>query len=234
MDQIPSQPSPPASTRTSERKPAFARIRNAKRAVPERAAAYDLLDRSLYGHVGFVHEDRPMVIPMIYARDGDTLYLHGASKTRLVVLGRAAKLCLTVTHMDGIVVARSAFHHSMNYRGVVVHGTGRAVEGAEMDRALDLVTDHLLPGRTGEIRAMTAQERKATGVVALDVEEITMKVRTGPPIDDDEDLASNLWAGVVPILTRFGEPQPDAYTPAGAREPGSIAAAQEKFLPEPT
>lgn len=209
--------------------PSYARVRNAKRAVDDRAAAYDLLDRSLYGHVGFVHQGRPMVIPMAFAREGDTIWLHGASKTRLVAIGSESPLCLTVTHLDGLVVARSGFNHSVNYRCVMVHGIGRAVEGEEFERALDRVTEHLLPGRNGEMRGMTAQERKATGVVALDVEAVSMKVRAGPPNDPEEDRAAGGWAGVLPIVTRFADPIPDGATPAGTPVPASLAAAGEKF-----
>jgi hypothetical protein len=210
--------------------PAYARTRKASRAVAGRAEAHAVLDRCLAGHVGFVHEGRPMVIPMAYARIGETLYLHGASKTRIARLTAGVSLCLTATLIDGLVVARSGFNHSVNYRSVVVHGHGRAVEdAAEFDAALDAVTDHLLPGRTGEVRAMTAQERKATGVVALDVEHLTLKRRDGPPADDDEDLAAGGWAGVLPAVVALGRGVADAHTPAGTPEPASLAAARAKF-----
>lgn len=211
------------------RPPAFARIRVAKRAVEDRAEAFALLDRGLFAHVGFVAEGRPMVMPMAYARIGETLYLHGASKTRIVKLAEGSPLCLTVTMVDGIVAARSGFHHSVNYRCVVVHGTGRAVADAEMDAALDAVVDHLLPGRSAEVRPMTAQERKATGVVALDVAAITMKRRAGPPIDDEADVAAGGWAGVLPVTTALGRGVGDAHTPFGAAEPPSLAAARARF-----
>ncbi|MGJ3263014.1 MAG: pyridoxamine 5'-phosphate oxidase family protein [Salinarimonas sp.] len=216
-------------TRSTSRPPRYARIRNAKRAVDERAAAYALLDASLFAHVGFVHEGRPMVMPMAFARAGDTLYLHGASKTRIMALTPGTPLCLETTRIDGLVIARSGFNHSMNYATVVVHGRGRAVEGEELDRALDRVTEHLLPGRNREIRPMTAKERKATGVVALDVEHVTMKVRAGPPNDPEEDRADGGWAGVLPIVTRFGTGEADAFTPPGTPEPPSLAAARARF-----
>lgn len=208
----------------------FARIRVQKRAVHDRAEAYATLDRCLVGHVGFVAEGRPMVIPMAYVRDGDTLYIHGASKTRIATMTAGLPLCLTATLVDGLVVARSGFHHSVNYRSVVVHGAGRAVsDDGEFDAALDGIVDHLLPGRSAEIRAMNAQERKATRVVALEIEAITMKRRAGPPADDEEDLADGGWAGVLPVTTALGRGVPDAHTPAGTAEPASLAAARRKF-----
>ena len=208
--------------------PAFARIRKAQRAVEDRAEAYAVLDTALVAHVGFVAEGRPMVIPMAIARIGDTLYLHGASKTRIVQLADGAALCLTVTRIDGLVVARSGFNHSVNYACVMVHGTGRLVTGDEADAALDAVVDHLLPGRTREIRAMSAQERKATGVVAVEIKALTMKRRTGPPGDDPEDVAAGGWAGVMPVATVLGRPEPDAHSHDRA-VPASLAAAKTKF-----
>lgn len=208
--------------------PAFARIRKARRAVEDRAEAHAVIDTALVAHVGFVAEGRPMVIPMAIARIGDTLYLHGASKTRILQLADGAALCLTVTRIDGLVVARSGFNHSVNYACVVVHGTGRLVAGDEADAALDAVVDHLLPGRTREIRAMSAQERKATGVIAVEIEALTMKRRTGPPADDPEDVAAGGWAGVMPVAIVLGRPEPDAHS-HDRTAPASLAAAQTKF-----
>lgn len=213
---------------TSAPLPPYARIRYAKRTVDDRAEAYAVLDAGLVAHVGFVAEGRPMVIPMAYARIGDTLYLHGASKTRIMRLTGGAPLCLTVTRIDGLVVARSGFNHSVNYACVVVHGTGRAVTGAEADEALDAVVDHLLPGRSGEVRGMTAQERKATGVVAVDIGAMTMKRREGPPVDEAADIAAGGWAGVLPVATVLGAALADAHS-GGASEPASLALARERF-----
>jgi hypothetical protein len=209
-------------------RPAYARIRNAKRAVEDRAEAYALLDTCLLAHVAFVAEGRPMTLPMVYARIGDTLYIHGHSKTRIVRTTDGIPLCLTATRVDGLVVARSGFHHSMNYAGVTVHGTGRLVEGAEAERALDAIVDHLLPGRSGEVRAMTAQEKKATRVIALDIDEITMKRREGPPVDDAEDLEAGSWGGVVPLTAALAPALADAHA-GEAPEPASIAAARAKY-----
>ena len=209
-------------------RPAYARIRNAKRAVEDRAEAYALLDICLLAYVAFIAEGRPMTLPMVYARIGDTLYIHGHSKTRIVSATDGIPLCLTATRLDGLVVARSGFHHSMNYAGVTVHGIGRLVEGAEAARALDAIVDHLLPGRSAEIRGMTAQEMKATRVIALDIGEITMKRRDGPPVDDDEDLEAGGWGGVVPLTATLAPALADAHT-GGSPEPASIAAARTKF-----
>jgi hypothetical protein len=137
---------------------------------------------------------------------------------------------MTVTLLDGLVAARSGFHHSVNYRSAVVHGTGRPVtDPEELEAALQAITEHLLPGRCTEIRPMTAQERKATGVVALEVEAASAKVRSGPPVDDADDHALGLWAGVVPVVSALGRGVPDAHTPEDMCEPPSIARARARF-----
>ena len=211
--------------------PPYAKMRNANRKVDDEAVAHAILDQGLVAHVGFVAHERPMVIPMAYARDGDRLYIHGASKTRAVAQTGGLPMCVTVTLIDGLVAARSAFHHSVNYRSVVVHGVARKVtEKAEFDRALKLITEHLLPGRYDEIRINTRQEEKATGVLALDIEAMTVKVRSGPPVDDAADHALDLWSGVLPISTAIGRGVPDGFTDGGKPEPLSFAAARTKFL----
>ena len=211
--------------------PAYAKIRKANRKIDDVAIAHAILDQGLVGHVGFIAEGRPMVIPMAYARDGNRLYIHGASKTRVVAKAGDMPMCLTVTLIDGLVIARSAFNHSVNYRSCVVHGTARKVtEKAEFDRALRLITEHLLPGRHDEVRANTGQEEKATGVLALDIEVMTVKVRSGPPVDDEADLVAGGWAGVLPVATAMARGVPDGHTPAGMAEPASLAAARAKFL----
>lgn len=210
--------------------PDFAKIRYVKRKVEDEVIAHAILDQGLVAHVGFVADGRPMVIPMAYARDGDRLYIHGASKTRIVRKTGGMPMCLTVTHIDGLVVARSGFNHSVNYRSCVVHGTARPVtDEAEFDRALQLITEHLLPDRYAEIRPVAAQERKATGVLALDIEAVTVKVRGGPPVDEPEDHPLDLWSGILPISTSFGRGVPDAHTAATRAEPASLSAARRKF-----
>jgi nitroimidazol reductase NimA-like FMN-containing flavoprotein (pyridoxamine 5'-phosphate oxidase superfamily) len=148
--------------------PRHARIRNGLRADYDRDAVHAVLDAGMVGHVGFISEDRPMVIPMAYGRDGETIYIHGASAARIVkALPEGAPVTMTVTIIDGLVVARSAFHNSVNYRSVVVHGRARPVtELREAETALAVITDHLLPGRWAESRKMTEKELKATGIVA--------------------------------------------------------------------
>ena len=186
--------------------------RSRVRRVPKRAA-YDestihaILDASLIGHVGVVASGRPVVIPMLYGRDGDAVYLHGSVASRLLRdLAGGVDVCLTVTLIDGLVLARSAFHHSMNYRSVVAFGRARRVEGHEQEHGLRVISEHLAPGRWDEVRPPTEQELKVTSVLRLDIEEASAKVRTGDPIDDDEDLALPVWAGVLPCSLTWGTP----------------------------
>lgn len=215
---------PPSTT------PSYATARNPKRAVYDRDVVHAILDAGLVGHVGFVAGGRPMVIPMAYAREGEKLYLHGASKTRIIKDNAGQPMCLTVTLLDGLVAARSGMNHSVNYRAAVVHGQAFAVTDAdEHDHALRLITEHLLPGRYAEIREMTKQERKATGVLELRVEAASAKVRTGMPTDEVEDHALGIWGGVVSVITAIGRGVPDQYTPAGMAEPGSFALARQRF-----
>lgn len=210
--------------------PAYAKARKELRAAYDRETVGAILNAGLVGHFGFVADGRPMVIPMAYAYDGERVYLHGATKTRAILKTPGLPGCLTVTLIDGIVCARSAFNHSVNYRSAVVHGTLRAVtDPAEFDRALQLITEHLLPGRYAEVREGSAPEWKATAVIALEIEAATAKVRAGPPVDEPEDHALGLWGGVLPVTTAPGRGVPDAHTPAGMTEPRSLAAARVRF-----
>ena len=212
--------------------PSYNRIRYAKRADYDRASVHAVLDAGLVAHVGFVAEGRPMVIPMAYGRIGETVYLHGASKTRAVKLGAGAALCLTVTLVDGLVLARSGFNHSMNYRSAVLHGRGRAVTDAgEILAALTAITDHGLPGRTAELRPATAQELKATGVIALEVEAASAKSRRGPPVDDAEDISAGGWAGLLPLAQVAGTAIADEHCAPGAAPPASLGEAQRRLAP---
>ena len=217
--------------RTAANPPRYAKIRQMNRGSYDRTLAYEILDAGLVAHCGFIYENRPMVIPMAYARIGDELYIHGASTTRIIKdNSQGVPASLTVTLLDGLVVARSAFHHSMNYRCAVVHGTARLVEDSDKQiEALAAITDHMLPGRWDECRAMISKEHKATGVLALEMENVSTKVRTGGPVDDKEDLGADIWAGVVPVTTALGQPFNAYDVPDGTSVPASIPAARRKF-----
>ncbi len=197
----------------------------------DRAEAYEILDKGLVAHVGFIHENRPMVIPMAYARIDDRLYIHGASVTRIIRdNAEGVPASLTVTLVDGLVVARSGFHHSMNYRCAIIHGTARLVEGSEeQTEALAAITDHLLPGRWAECRQMLPKELKATGVLVLDIEQLGTKIRTGGPVDDSQDIGTDIWAGVVPVTTALGQALAAPDVPETAPVPQSVPAARRKF-----
>jgi nitroimidazol reductase NimA-like FMN-containing flavoprotein (pyridoxamine 5'-phosphate oxidase superfamily) len=199
--------------------------RLAERAAYDRETIDAILDEGLIAHVGLSAVDGPVVIPMIYARDGDRLLLHGSAASRLLRAGKAeADLCVTVTLVDGLVLARSAFHHSINYRSVVVQGRALAVaDRADKLRALELLTDHVVPGRSAGCRAPNDKELKATLVLSLPLDDASAKVRTGPPKDDEEDLALDVWAGVLPLATVPGEPVADAGLAAGTPVPLAVA-----------
>jgi uncharacterized protein len=181
------------------------------RAVYEREAVDAILDEALVAHLGFVQDGQPYVIPTLLARLQDTVYLHGSTASRLIrTLGAGSPACLTVTLVDGLVLARSAFHHSINYRSVVVLGPCEPVEGPEERvTALQAFTERLVPGRWDEVRPPSAQELKGTRVLAMRLDECSAKVRTGPPVDDEEDYDLSVWAGEVPLRTVAGELVPD-------------------------
>jgi uncharacterized protein len=195
--------------------------RQAARGRYDPAEIHAILDEALICHVGFVQDGQPFVIPTIHARVEDTLYVHGSVGSRLIqAAGSGASLCVTVTIVDGVVLARSVFNHSMNYRSAVVIGRGRAVvDPGEKLRALRAVADHMVPGRWGDARPPNAKELEATGVTALAITEASAKIRTGPPEDDDEDLALRVWAGVLPLRLAAGEPVRDPGLAADIRLP---------------
>lgn len=200
------------------------KVRLSKRAHHDQETVHAILDDGLVAHVGFEDKDWPMVMPMIYARIGETLYLHGAKAARFAkAMGKGVPVCITVTHLDGLVLARSAFHSSVNYRSVVIHGAARAITDVdEKTRALAAVTDHIAPGRWDEAREMNDKELKSTGVIAVEIEHAAAKIRTGGPIDDDEDYELPIWAGVVPVGPVFGTPSDDGRVPAGVEVPESV------------
>lgn len=183
-----------------------------KRAAYDKEQIYSILDAGFICHLGFVMEDQPFVIPTGYARVNDLIYVHGSAASRMLrTAASEVDVCLTVTLVDGFVLARSAFHHSMNYRSVVVLGKARLVtDPAEKMEALRHFTDHIVPGRWDEVRLPTDGELKATHVLALPILEASAKIRTGPPVDDEEDYLLPVWAGVVPVVTQVAKPIPDA------------------------
>jgi len=182
-----------------------------KRGKYERETVFSILDTGFVCHVGFSVDGQPYVIPTNYGRSGDTVYLHGSAASRMLrTLSEGVPVSVTVTHVDGLVLARSAFHHSVNYRSVVILGTARLVtDPAEKMEALRVFTEHVMKGRWDDVRQPTEQELKATTVLALPLEEVSAKVRTGGPIDDEEDYALPVWAGVLPLETVAKEPLAD-------------------------
>jgi uncharacterized protein len=197
-----------------------------KRGVYDRAAVAAILDEALVCHVGFAAEGQPFVIPTIFARVEDRLYLHGSAASRMLqALAEGIDVCVTVTLVDGLVLARSAFHHSMNYRSVVVLGDAQAVsDPAEKWDALHTIVEHVAPGRWAEVREPSAKEMAGTLVLRLPLDEASAKVRTGPPLDDEEDYALECWAGVLPLRLVPGAPVPDPRLPAGRALSPAVAA----------
>jgi nitroimidazol reductase NimA-like FMN-containing flavoprotein (pyridoxamine 5'-phosphate oxidase superfamily) len=187
-------------------------VREADRAVYDRAAAYKILDEGFICHVGFVADGQPFVIPTGYGRVDDNLYIHGSAASRMLRrVDEGIAVCVTVTLLDGLVLARSIFNHSMNYRSVVILGTARAVnDPKEKLEALRLLSEHILPGRWVESRQPNEKELKATSVLRLPIEEFSAKVRQGPAVDDEEDYAFSTWAGVIPLEMVAGKPIDDA------------------------
>jgi uncharacterized protein len=197
-----------------------------ERARADRADLYAVLDAGMVCHVGVVRDGAPVVLPTGYGRIDDTVYVHGSTGAGWLRIADAAPICLTVTHLDGVVYARSVFHHSMNYRSAVVHGAARLVtDPDERWAALRAVVEQLSPGSWEHARLPDARELAATSVVALDLAEASVKVRTGPPGDDAADIAAGgRWAGVLPVHTVFGEPQPDPTLDGTAPDPEHVRA----------
>lgn len=197
---------PPAPKTRVERHP--------ERGHYDAVTIHGILDEGFVAHVGISTPEGPVVIPMVYGRDGDTLYLHGSARSRL--LTHEGPVCVTVTLVDGLVLARSLFNHSLNYRSVVIHGVPRAVEDdVEKKRVLDVVSEHVIPGRTGDARAPTKGELDATAVVAVSLKQASAKIREGPPGKEEEDEQSPVWAGVLPLRWVPAQPVPDAHNRVG-------------------
>src|SRR3954449_1773754 len=199
------------------------------RRVPDRGShdattIHAILDEALIGHVAWVSEDhRPAVIPTLIARDGDNLLIHGSSASRtLRALRAGTEACVEVTHVDGIVLARSAFHHSMNYRSAILYGT--LEEAPDKEHALEVFTEKLVPGRWAHVRWPNPQELKGTSVLRLPITEGSAKIRTGPPVDDDEDYALDVWAGVIALETRATTTTADPQLRDGINIPEHVSA----------
>ena len=195
-----------------------------KRGVYDRAQIDAILDEALVCHLGFVHDEQPYVIPMLHVRVGDVVYIHGSTASRLVrTLAAGAPCSLTVTLLDAIVLARSAFHHSANYRSVTVLGHATLVRSEEERmRALEAFSEHLVPGRWDEVRPPNRQELKATQVLAIPLDEASAKIRSAPPGDDDEDMDRDVWAGVIPLALRALDPLPDPRLADGIALPAHV------------
>lgn len=195
-----------------------------KRGHFERETINSILDEAIVCHVGFVVDGQPYVIPTGFARIGDDLMIHGSSASRMLrSIADGIDVCVTVTLIDGLVLARSAFHHSMNYRSVVILGKAEMVaDDDEKNKALEAFTEHIIPGRWADVRWPTELELKATTVLRLPISEASAKIRTGDPIDDDEDYSINVWAGVLPLQLKTGDPVADARLAIGVETPNYV------------
>jgi uncharacterized protein len=197
--------------------------RHRERGRTERDDLYAVLDAGLICHLGVIVDGAPRVLPTGYGRLGDLLYLHGSSANSSITAGNGQEVCVTVTHLDGLVCARSVFNHSMNYRSAVVFGVARLVADPEEKLlALRTITEHLVPGQWSYVRQPSKKELAATSALALPLTEASVKIRSGGPSDEPEDYELDLWAGVVPVMTGFGEPEPDAVLRRGIDTPAHI------------
>lgn len=200
-----------------------------KRGHYDQKTIFEILDAGFLCHVGFVVDGQPYVIPTAYGRAGELLYLHGSSKSRMIQhLAGGAPFCLTVTHLDGLVLARSAFHHSMNYRSVVIFGTASLAEGEEKLKALEVISEQILKGRWAEVRQPNHKELKATGVLKINISLASAKIRTGPPGDEPEDYSLPVWAGVVPVELTYKTPLADPAMAVPSEIPESVKALARK------
>ncbi|MFJ2173633.1 pyridoxamine 5'-phosphate oxidase family protein [Streptomyces sp. NPDC087851] len=207
--------------------------RSKERASYDRELVHGILDEAYLCHLGFVRDGAPVVLPTLYTRVGERLYVHGSTGSRPLRMASGTgtapdpglAVCLTVTHVDGLVLARAAFHHSINYRSVVVHGTAHQVTDPEERRtALDAIVDQAVPGRSADSRPANARELAATAVIRLDLDEVSAKVRTGGPHDEPEDLSLPYWSGVVPVVRGYGAPVPADDLDPSVALPGYLSA----------
>jgi nitroimidazol reductase NimA-like FMN-containing flavoprotein (pyridoxamine 5'-phosphate oxidase superfamily) len=199
--------------------------RKRERGSYERETIDAILDEGLVAHLGIVEDGQPLVVPTLHARAGDVVYCHGSAASRTIrAMAGGAPVCLTVSLIDGLVLARAAMHHSANYRSAVLLGRARAVEDRdEMLAGFEAIVERIVPGRWAEVRPPTEKEMRATALVALPIEEASAKVRTGPPLDDEPDYELPAWAGVIPLSLRAGEPQPDPRLAEGVPVPDYVS-----------
>ena len=205
------------------------------RRLPDRGShepeiVHAILDAGFLAHVGFCVDGQPFVIPTLYGREGGTLYLHGSAASRMLrELQTGMPACVTVTLVDGLVLARSAFHHSMNYRSVTVFGTARKIEDpAQKTRALRIVSEHLIAGRWNDVRSPSEKELKATAVLEFSIEEASAKIRQGPPLDDEDDYSLPVWAGVLPLRLEAETPISDPRLPKSIQAPQYIRVGRDE------
>ncbi len=203
-----------------------------KKAHYDRETVHAILDAGIMAHAAFVQDGNPVVVPMIYGRDGETVFLHGARKARIIkLLEQTETVCLNVTLLDGIVLARSTFNSSMNFRSVTVFGTPELVEGNEPKlRAMKFISENTMPGRWDELRASHEREIKMTGVIAVKIDSASAKISSGAPDDEEDDYDTPVWAGVLPITTRLGTLHKDERTLAGVEPSAIVLAMQNKEL----
>jgi uncharacterized protein len=222
---VPAQPSEQATPS----RPASDRVRvrrRRERGSYDRQVIDRILDEALIAHLGIAEAGQPVVIPTLHARCGDVVYCHGSAGGRTMrVLAAGAPVCLTVSLLDGLVLARSAMHHSANYRSVMLMGVARNVEEpAEKLAAFEAIVEHIVPGRWRDVRAPTENELKATAVLAIPIDEASAKARTGPPLDDEDDYSLGAWAGVIPMARGAGTPEADPRLDAGIEPPAYATA----------
>ncbi|MFI7635615.1 pyridoxamine 5'-phosphate oxidase family protein [Nonomuraea sp. NPDC049400] len=197
--------------------------REKQRGSTDRNDLYEVLDTGLICHLGVVVNGHPMVVPTGYGRIGETLYLHGSTGATSLRAGDGSDVCVTVTHLDGLVLARSIFNHSVNYRSAIIYGPARLVTDPEERMAgLRALSEQLVPGQWDYVRRPSRKELAATAVLALSLEEASVKIRSGAPKDEEEDYDLPVWAGVLPLVTSWGEPEPDPVLPEGIDVPVHI------------
>jgi hypothetical protein len=221
---------PATNALSSTERTRIRRLRERGRA--DRAELYAVLDAGLICHLGVIVKGSPVVLPTGYGRDGDTLYLHGSSANAALLAAAGQQICVTVTHLDGLVCARSVFHHSMNYRSAMIFGEARMVtEDAAKLAALRIVSEQLVPGQWDATRGPNRKELAATAVLSLPLAEASVKIRTGPPGDEPEDYETSTWAGVVPARLAFGPPEDDPLLRPGIAVPPHVLAMSRRFTP---